>query len=332
MSVLRHSSISAQASRCWQVLSLRDVVPARQLAHQLSVSERQVRRLVAELRSAGVRVASETEHRRRTYRLLPGGHGVALSPVTLTESELLALRVAAQAANAFIGDTPLGPAAQVAFGKLFDAADRPIAEEPQVWFVSEIGQAPIDEEVLTAVMEGIGRQQSQRIAYERAGGDQSERVVDPLCILVRERAVVLVAWCHTRRDYRFFSLSRIYSCVPCDPSREDAFFVVPADFDPVTFLRPDEQGAFTEGKPERFSLIAEPHVAHLFREKTYRESQQIDEERADGRVLVSYEGRGFDEWRSFFQSWGTSVTVTEPPAMRRRLHDEACTLAKRYAE
>ena len=81
---------------------------------------------------------------------------------------------------------------------------------------------------------------------------------------------------------------------------------------------------------ETFRILVEPEVAHLFREREYRDLQLIEEEQSDGRLVVSYEGRGFEEWRSFFQSWGAKITVLYPPTMRERLRADAEELAQRY--
>ena len=180
-------------------------------------------------------------------------------------------------------------------------------------------------------MTGLNEQRSLRIDYGKEGEPPSTRKVDPLCIAVLDRAVLLTAWSHRDREYRHFSLARIRQATLCDPATDTRpYFNRPDDFDPELFYRPDDHGALTAGELETFRILVEPEVAHLFRERAYRDLQLIEEERHDGRLVVSYEGRGFEEWRSFFQSWGTKITVLAPAAMRERLRADAEEVARRY--
>jgi len=49
-----------------------------------------------------------------------------------------------------------------------------------------------------------------KITYRDAGGEVTQRVIEPLSI----DGHVLEAWCHLRDDERVFALSRISSVVP----------------------------------------------------------------------------------------------------------------------
>ena len=48
-----------------------------------------------------------------------------------------------------------------------------------------------------------------RIRYAASDGKQSERVVQPLKVTLREQATYLVAYCHLKREERTFRLDRI---------------------------------------------------------------------------------------------------------------------------
>ena len=146
----------------------------------------------------------------------------------------------------------------------------------------------------------------------------------------RSRSWLLVAYCHERRALRNFALSRISQVEPCP----DEYFDLPSDFVPERHFGAS-LGAITAGESYVLRLLVEPDKASYFRERPYHPTQLIEEggvgaERADGRLVVSYELEGLDELRSFCQSWGAGITVLEPAELRVRLRQEADLLAARY--
>lgn len=306
------------------------------IATKLAITERHARRLIQAFRRNGIPVAEKRTGKQKWF-FLPEEHRRAfISEVAFTEEETLALAVAAGAARAVLGATPLAEPARSAFSRLIDQLDPRVfhfslRDQPGRWYIKAIAQTRIAPDVFTTLLKGLNQEQSVLIDYDKPTGPTQNRKVNPLCIAIIDRAVLLTAWCHLDRDYRHFSLARITRAVLCDPAFDPRpFFTRPADFDPELFYRPDFHGALTDGEVTVFRILVEPEVAHLFRERDYRPLQQIEEERTDGRLVVSYEGAGFEEWRSFFQSWGTKITVLDPPEMRERLRQDAEALAARY--
>jgi predicted DNA-binding transcriptional regulator YafY len=326
------SPLSDSALALWRYLDAVGEADYQTLCAHLGVTERQIRRLARELHASGITLSLCTRNRRRVFVLEEAHQPVSLSSVVLTREEAEALRVSAEAAQAIIGSTPIGAAARRAFARIEQALRRqPVGEAiGTTWYVHDIERAPLDSSVFAVIVDGLNTTRAVRIAYAKAGGEAETRVVHPLCIVLKDRTVVLLAWCRLREDYRYFTLARVQQAEL--ESGSQAFFNRPADFDPATFFRPDEGGAFTDGAPDRFTLLVSPGVAHLFDEKEYQMLQQVDERRADGSIVVSYESRGFDEMRSFVQSWGTAVTALEPNALRQALYRDAAEIAERYAQ
>ena len=104
----------------------------------------------------------------------------------------------------------------------------------------------------------------------------------------------------------------------------------PDDFDPDLYFH-GRFGALS-GETRVVRLLVEPDVAHLFREKDYDESQVTEEERADGRLVVSFEVAGLEDMASWVRSWGPSVTVLDPPELAERIAEEARQVAVRYED
>jgi len=306
------------------------------IREHLGIGERQARRLVKALQSevSGLRI--EWVGGVKQFWLAEEDRRASIDHVAFTETESLALAVAASAARAVLGTTPLAAPAHRAFKRLLDRlAPRllhiSLRDQPERWYIRAIAQTTFDADIFTTIVTGLNEQQSIRIEYGKPDAPPSHRKVNPLCLAVLDRAVLLTAWCCNDQDYRHFSLARIRKATLCDPASDPRpYFDRPDDFDPEVFYRPDVHGALTEGELQTFRILVEPEVAHLFHEREYRPLQLIEEERADGRLFVSYEGAGFEEWRSFFQSWGTKVTVLDPPGLRERLLADASELVRRY--
>ena len=79
-------------------------------------------------------------------------------------------------------------------------------------------------------------------------------------------------------------------------------------------------------------LRVEPDAARFFREKEYHPTQVIEEERPDGRLVVSFEVAGLDDMASWVRSWGTGVTVLAPEELAERVVAEARRVVAQYED
>ena len=59
------------------------------------------------------------------------------------------------------------------------------------------------------IEEAMRARTALRIRYLGSDGQQSERVVQPRKVTLREQATYLVAYCHLKREERTFRLDRI---------------------------------------------------------------------------------------------------------------------------
>jgi predicted DNA-binding transcriptional regulator YafY len=322
------SHLPESAVVLWRLLS-EDEHTYAEAAQALGCSHRHVLRLVRKLQRHGVSVTTTTRGGCTFFSVEKAPERI-VSSEPLTSHELIALRMAVDAARTVLAATPLASDAESAFAKLMPRLNGAVDQgRPQWWHIYGLEQRKADSDAFAVILKGISNQMVVTLRYTKPNATTEGRTVNPLCIVIKERSAALLAWCHLRDDYRYFTLARIAGAQIDPDSRR---FERPSDFDPQTFFRPDVGGAFTEGAPERFSLMVEENVAHLFDEKEYYRLQQIDERRPDGSPLVvSYESSGFDEMRSFVQSWGTSVTALEPPELRAALASDAAELAHRYA-
>ncbi len=299
------------------------------------VSERQARRYVTQLTNEGLPIQFRWHRRQKVFYLDERHFEAVVGPIRFSEEEGLALAAGLMAIAAVLGGTPLGKPARVAMQRLLDQLTDKVYgfeldEQPGRWYIQAIAKTRMHGGVFTTIVQGLAHNQRLRILYEKPQlQGVTERWIDPLCIWVRDQAVLLTARQHrptTSPAIKHFSLARIQEAEICP----EVYFDRPADFIPEDYYRSDTQGIVTEGAVQTFRILASPTVAHSFKEREHKSFQQIEEEREDGSVVVSWEGAGFEEWRTFFQGWGSTITVLEPESMRRRLGEEASELAARY--
>ena len=296
-------------------------------------SERHARRLIARLRQNGVPVQERRDGRIKRFYLEPEHRQAAVRGFEFDEEEMLALAVAAEAAKAELGATPL----EAPLGRAFDKLLQQLAPEAYTfemeaqhgrWHFGASALSRIDPHVFKTLQRAINENRSVRIDYHTAstGAFSTDRLIDPLQLVRQGRSWMVVAYCHLRQDLRDFSLAGIARIEP-----GDAFFLPPGDFDPDDYFR-DRFSALAGGAIYTVRLLVEPDRTAYFKRKDYHHTQIIDEEHPDGRLVVSYEVAGLDEIRSFVQSWGVGVTVLEPPQLVAMVTREVKALTERYRE
>ena len=301
-------------------------------------STRHARRLVAQLRDEGVPIEEERDGLRKRFYLTPEHQRDRVPLVELSPEEALALSVASGAARAMLGSTPLHAPLRSSFQRLvdlltprFDWVD--LDAQDDRWYFGAIASNRIAPDVFETLVQALEWQQSVRIDYDKPTAPSTDRKIDPVCVAVLGNAIILTAYCHRRDALRDFALTRITRAVLCDPEDDlSPFFDRPEAFDPDRYYSQDRFGALTGQEPRVYRLQVEPEVAHLFRERDYHPSQDVEHEDDEGRLIVSYEFSSMQDFRSFAQGFGTRVTVLEPPELVEQMRREAETLARRYGD
>lgn len=196
-----------RADRLFQIVQyLRGgrLVTARDLAGRLEVSERTIYRDIADLQSTGVPVDGEAGV---GYILR---EGFDLPPLMFTRDEVAALVLGARLAKAW-GGARMALAAEEALVKigavLPDNERAKLNQTPLYALDFELSDKV--RKLLDFLDEAIDRRQRLRLAYERADGEQSDRVIRPLGLYYWGKVWTLVAWCELRTDFRMFRVDRI---------------------------------------------------------------------------------------------------------------------------
>ncbi len=214
-----------------EALQGRGVRTTAELASQLGVSERTVRRDIARLMELDLPV--ETQQGRGGGVSLPAG--ALLPAVRFTDDELLALVVGLKAAVAGADET-LGRAAERALQRLETVMSpgtrervRALQEALAPGLADADRAVPAPSQHVIALAEASHRGGRVEIGY-RSGDEITERRIDPYG-LAKLGPWYVVAYCHLRRDMRTFRVDRIRWIRPT-PER----FVRPEGFDAFRYV------------------------------------------------------------------------------------------------
>ncbi|MEV4479147.1 helix-turn-helix transcriptional regulator [Micromonospora coxensis] len=206
------------SARLLRLLSLLQTYRQRsgaELADQLGVTVRTVRRDVDRLRELGypVHAARGTAG----YRL---GAGAVLPPLLLDDEEAVAvaigLRTAAASAVTGIEETALRALAKLE--RVLPSRLRHRVTAVQQATVRAAHPGPtVDPDVLTAISDACHRRERLRFDYTDHHGDRSTRLVEPHTLVSWGRHWYLIAWDPDRDDWRSFRVDRLRPWTPTGP-------------------------------------------------------------------------------------------------------------------
>lgn len=190
----------------------RTALTAQALAERLQVSVRTVYRDVADLQRSGVPIEGEAGV---GYLLRHGGE---IPPLMFAAEELQALLIGARLVRALTGER-LGAAADRAMLRIEGAlppALRDNATEAPVFAPVLAGAGEAGRQAHAALHLAIAGRRPVRFGYRDLSGRDSERVVEPLCLVCWGPAWTLGAWCRLRGDFRNFRTDRMAGITTLD--------------------------------------------------------------------------------------------------------------------
>jgi predicted DNA-binding transcriptional regulator YafY len=204
------ASTSVRMMRLLTLLQTHRYWPGLELAERLEVSVRTLRRDVERLRELGYPVQAQ--------RGVDGGYqlaaGAALPPLLLDDDEAVALalglQAAAQAPVEGLAESSVSALAKVA--QVMPPRLRHRVEALRAMTVSpgwSGGGPSVDPASLTTVAQACRDTERLRFTYTSAGGERTEREVEPLRLVPLRRRWYLVAYDLGRHGWRSFRLDRL---------------------------------------------------------------------------------------------------------------------------
>lgn len=189
-------------------------VTSARLAEETGVSQRQLYRDIATLRAGGALIDGEAGV---GYRLI---EDTALPPQSFSRLEIEALHLAVQALGR-IGGEDLVVAGRAALARII--ATLPERQSRQALhaimhsFSAPAERVPprID---LAVIRDACWAEEALRIGYTDLSGTRTERVIWPLGLSYTENALMLLAHCRLRMDFRIFHVNKIDAVEPSGES------------------------------------------------------------------------------------------------------------------
>ena len=198
----------ARTDRLLQLMQCLRALPppvrAKTLAAELDVSLRTIYRDVEALRRAGALIDG-TAGLGYTLQEDP-----ALPPMMFSRDEMEALVLGLREVRE-VGDPVLAAAAGDALAKLKAALPERMRSEFEhaVLYAKRYVKRPEAVIDIEALRQATREERVVEIAYSDQHGQATERSILPLAIVYLERALVLLAWCRLRDDFRSFRIDRI---------------------------------------------------------------------------------------------------------------------------
>ncbi|WP_115944799.1 helix-turn-helix transcriptional regulator [Amycolatopsis thermalba] len=311
-------SVEATVERVLRLLALLQRRPswtAAELAAELGVTDRSVRRDVERLRAVGYPVQA-TAGVGGGYQL---GAGTRLPPLLLDDEEAIATAVSLRLAS---GGTVAGAgeAALRALAKLDQVMPpRLRAEVRAVHGATEtlVAGIEIDAEVLVTLARACRDAERVRFRYADRSSEDHERTVEPVRMVATNRRWYLMAWDLDRDDWRTFRLDRMREVTATTwrfRPREHP--------DPVAYVQRSVSAA-----PYRYlAKVRLRASAAEVRDLVPPQIARVEEDR-DGWCLLVAGGDDLDWLAVHVARLGFEAELLEPPELR----EAAARLARRVA-
>lgn len=298
------SDVTTRALRLLALLQSRAVWTGPELAREMGVTTRTVRRDVDRLRELGYPVLTSAGHG-GGYQL---GAGQALPPLLLSSSEAVAVAVGLRLA-ASSGVDGLDEEALRALAALDRILPAPVRTEvgaiTEAMGVIARTAVGIRSEVLlrlaTAVRDGV----RVRVDYQRADGERAERRLEPYRVLSMEGRWYLFAWDLDREDWRTFRLDRMHAV---DAS---TFTFIPR---PTPDIEATVRESITVGGYPRSATV---RILAPFEQIAPKVPARAATVTADGpAACILRAGTGELHWIAMHLAWiGAPIEVIDPPEL-----------------
>lgn len=283
------------------------------LAGQLGVDERTVRRYAGTLADLGIPVTAE-RGRYGGYRLSPG---FKLPPLMLTDDEAVAVVLGLLAADrlGLTAETPAAASAQAKISRVLPAAlaDRLAALRSTLGFTTRAADGVVKPDTSVLLELGAATRSGARL---RIGYRDAERDIDPYGLVFHSRRWYVVAHDHHSGEIRSFRADRITGTRATGDR-----FEPPPGFDAVAhlnrqFARMDWQWpveVLIEADLDTLRRRVPPNVAELFEEP--------------GGVLMRCRAQSLDGMAQMLAGLGHPFTVLAPAELRSAVLALASRLA-----
>ncbi len=282
----------------------RGLLRAQDFAAEFEISERTVYRDMQALSEMGVPLIAMPGE---GYQLMEGYY---LPPITFTAPEARSLYLALSMLAGLTTPGATQTAAQAALDKIRTVLPQATLRQVEALqaithFYAMPGNAlDFDNKTFLTLQEAIYQRQVVHLHYHALHTNAvTERDVEPLELMLLDKAWLLRGYCRLRQETRAFRLDRI-----------DKLLVQAETFS----LRPAASPNPPASEPVTIQVRFDSSVVRWVKERQHY-SLAEEQPSADKGVVMVYLPRDFEQIEGWLLSWGDKMTVLEPPALRARL-------------
>ncbi len=307
--------------RQWKVLRSIEVgrlTTIAELARELKVTDRTIRRDIEALQEAGFPIYDETADRRRVWRLLEPSRRRVMQGFTLAE---LAALYFGRNLMSFLGGSPLAADLESAFEKIRQAL--PERSLPYLERIQDLFAARPDPSkdysrkrgVIESLIDAVLHQRRVKVDYFSFHSQRAKTyLLDPYRVVYFRGGLYVYARAAEYDEVRTFAVERIRAIDVLDST-----FEMPKGFDVGEYAR----GAFgiAGGQAEDVELRFAAPVAGYIRERVWHESQEL-EELPGGDVHLRLRVAPGVDLRAWIKGFVPHVTVLRPAGLRDEIARE----------
>ncbi len=316
---MRYHAARAPQQRIMAIdLALRaDQLPDdKALARKLEVDPRTIRRDLEYMRDTLHAPIAFDRFRRGYWYTEPT---FRLSPVLLTQGELISLLLAERMMRQFRG-TPFEPDIRSAIDKLGamlpDRVSIHLDNVADFLSVLPATECEYDPKSFNALTSAIVRRRRLVLRYWSASRNETtRRLFDPYALLSVHDGWYAIGHCHQRVDIRMFAIQRVESLRETGET-----FDRPADFRVEEYLKGSFR-AFRGAGDHRVVLRFKPEVARRFAEKKWHASQALEPQQ-DGSLIARLYLNSLVEVKRWVMWWGADCEVVAPKELRESIVEE----------
>jgi predicted DNA-binding transcriptional regulator YafY len=292
---------------------------AAMLPEDLSRHPRTIRRDLEALEAAHFPLLTEQGNGQTRWRLMDGYRNTP--PLVLSPTELMALVFSRDLLKPLDG-TEIKASLDSALHKAATALPpEGAAYVRQMQNYFSVGLGPHKtyrqyQHVIDQLTRAIAQTRTVQMRYYSASRDTtSRREVDPYRLWYTDGALYLIAYCHTRRDVRMFTVDRIRSLTitnhPCQ---------MPLGFDLDAYVR--DALVVMRGKPIEVELLFDPPTTAWVTDRQWHPSQQTTVGK-NGRLRMTLQVADTRELVGWILHFGSGVRVIRPESLREKVREEA---------
>ena len=313
------STPTARLLELLELLQAQPLLTGTEIADRLGVDRRTARRYVAALQDLGIPI----EGQRGVgggYRIRPG---YRLPPLMLSDDEAVVVALGALAAGR-LGLTGSPDSVDGALAKIHrvlpDGLRRRVEalEETLDFTASTRGSAPVEGATVLLLAEAIRRRRRLRMAYRSYAGEDTDREVSPLGLVVHTGRWYLAAFDHGREDLRTFRVDRMRRAA----LSEESGVGPPEGFDAVAYV--STSLARTPWRHE-VEVVLDLSLEEATRRVPATLAELVEE---DGGTLLRIRVGSLDWAASVLAGLGCGFTIRRPDELRTSVRALAARLAE----